>query len=71
MTTDMWFNIGLGNGGLMADGTKPFPEPMLTYYQLGSGYIHLMTISREITLKTIYLQFHSNLTGANGLINPN
>ena len=26
------FNIGSGNG-LLPDGTKPLPEPVLTYYQ--------------------------------------
>ena len=30
----IWVNIGLGNG-LLPDGTKPLPEPMLTY-QWGS-----------------------------------
>ena len=30
MATDIWANIGSGNG-LLADGTKPLPEPMLTY----------------------------------------
>ena len=28
----IWVNIGLGNG-LLPDGTKPLPEPMLIYYQ--------------------------------------
>ena len=28
----MWFKIGPGNG-LLSDGTKPLPEPMLTYHQ--------------------------------------
>ena len=28
MVTQIWVNIGLGNG-LMPDGTKPLPEPML------------------------------------------
>ena len=27
-----WVNIGLGNG-LLPDGAKPLPEPMLTYYR--------------------------------------
>ena len=29
MTTEIWVNIGSGNG-LVPDGTKPLPEPMLT-----------------------------------------
>ena len=28
----VWVNIGSGNG-LLPDGTKPLPEPMLTYHQ--------------------------------------
>ena len=31
---DIWVNIGSGNG-LLPDGTKPLPEPMLTYHQYG------------------------------------
>ena len=30
--TWIWVNIGSGNG-LLPDGTKPLPEPMLTYHQ--------------------------------------
>ena len=30
MAAENWVNIGLGNG-LPPDGTKPLPEPMLTY----------------------------------------
>ena len=29
---EIWVNIGSGNG-LVPDGTKPLPEPMLTYHQ--------------------------------------
>ena len=32
MATEIWVNIGLGNG-LLPDGTKPLPEPMLTDQQ--------------------------------------
>ena len=32
MATENWVNIGSGNG-LLSDGTKPLPEPMLTYHQ--------------------------------------
>ena len=31
---DIWVNIGSGNG-LLPDGTKPLPEPMLAYHQWG------------------------------------
>ena len=34
MATEIWVNIGLGNG-LLPDGTKPLPEPMLAYHQWG------------------------------------
>ena len=33
MASEIWVNIGLING-LLSDGTKPLPEPMLTYNQL-------------------------------------
>ena len=32
MATEIWVNIGSGNR-LLPDGTKPLPEPMLTYHQ--------------------------------------
>ena len=34
LVTEIWVNIGSGNG-LLPDGTKPLPEPMLTYHQWG------------------------------------
>ena len=34
MATEIWVNIGSGNG-LLPDGTKPLPEPMLTNDQWG------------------------------------
>ena len=30
LIVDNWVNIGSGNG-LLSDGIKPLPEPMLTY----------------------------------------
>ena len=32
MVAEIWVNIGSGNG-LLHDGTKSLPEPMLTYIQ--------------------------------------
>ena len=32
MATENWVNIGSGNG-LLSEGTKPLPEPMLTYHE--------------------------------------
>ena len=34
MATEIWVNIGSGNG-LLPDGTKPLPEAMLTSHQWG------------------------------------
>ena len=49
-------NIGLGNG-LLPDGTKPLPEPKLTYHQLGP-----VTITHG-KFNKIYLSHHLlNLT---------
>ena len=75
MTTEIWVNIGSGNG-LLPDGTKPLPEPMLTYHQGGQVTITLRTILLEIhqpsitkiTLKITYLKFHKNNPGANEFI---
>ena len=44
MELEILVNTGSGNG-LLPDGTKPLPEPMLTYHQLGPvafiwGYYH-------------------------------
>ena len=36
MATEIWVNIGSGNG-LLPDGTKPLPEPMLTDRQWSPG----------------------------------
>ena len=67
MASGIWINIGSGNG-LLPDGTKPLPEPMLTY--------HLRVVSQKIpqpsvikiSLKTALLKFDSNHPGANELI---
>ena len=71
MSTKVWVNIGSGNG-LMPDGTKPLPEPMLTYH----SDIHLTAISQEmpqasfteISLTIAFKKFHPNFLGANELI---
>ena len=47
MATQNWVNRGSGNG-LLPDGTKPLPEPMLTYNQ--SDYKFLWHPSEGITL---------------------
>ena len=74
MATEIWVNIGSGNG-LLPDGTKPLPEPMLTDNQWSPSDIHMKAISQEmpqppvtkIHLKITYLNLHSNFPGANEL----
>ena len=75
MATEIWVNISSGNG-LLPDGTKPLPEPMLTS-SVRSSDIHLRASSQEITqpsiteiiwkIKYMYLKFHSNFPGASEL----
>ena len=51
--TQIGFNIGAGDG-FLPDGTKPLPEPMSTYHQLGPvAFIwgHYQKIWRYLTLK--------------------
>ena len=74
MVTEIWVNIGSGNG-LLPDGTKPSPEPMLTWSSVKSSDINIREISQEmpqpstikIHLKITYIKFHSNFPGANEL----
>ena len=71
MVTHILVNIDSGNG-LLPDGTKPLPEPMLTYHELGPVADWLRAMSREqpqpsvtkIRLKITYLRFHSNFPEA-------
>ena len=72
MATDIWVNIGSGNG-LLPDGTKPLPEPMLTYQQSFVAFIwqqfyvkHLVSI-HEISSKIMFLKLQPHLPGANEL----
>ena len=75
MATEIWVNIGSGNG-LLPDGTNPLPEPMLTDHQWSPSDIHIRAISQEmpqpssikICLKITYLNFHSNFPWVNELI---
>ena len=55
MATEIWVNIGSGNG-LLPDGTKPSPEPMLTDRQWNP-----MTF----ILGQFHKKFHSNFPGNN------
>ena len=56
MGTEIWVNIGSGNG-LLPDGTKPLPEPMLTDHQWSpvtfiSGQFHKRCLNHQ-SLKTV------------------
>ena len=74
MAAEIWINIGSANG-LLPDGTKPLPEPMLTDHQWSPSDIHIRAILQEmpqpsvtkICLKITYLNFYSNFQGANEL----
>ena len=76
MVTEIWVNIGSGNG-LLPDGTKPLNEPMLTDHQWSLVTIYIRAISQKmpqpsitkICLKITCLKFHLNFPGANELIN--
>ena len=74
MTTEIWVNIGSGNG-LLPDGTKPLPEPNVDLSSIRSSGIHLRAILQEIPhpsvteigLTITSLKFCSNLPGTNEL----
>ena len=54
MVTEIWVNIGSGNG-LLPDGTKPLPEQMLTSESsVKSSDIHIKEISQEMPQPSIY-----------------
>ena len=68
-------NIGSGNG-LVPDGTKPLPEPMLTDHQWSPmtfilGQFHKRCLNHQ-WLKSVWklhvLKFNSNFPGANELM---
>ena len=70
----IWWHTGSGNNDLLPDGTKPLPEPMLTYLQQGPvtfSWGHFNEIVHpsitKISLKITCLKFYSNLPGANEL----
>ena len=50
MATEILDNIGSGNG-LLPDGTKPLPEPMLTYHHKGSVAFAFVGIALDISSK--------------------
>ena len=73
MAAGIWVNIGSGNG-LLPDGTKPLPEPMLTYHQGTKGFIggqfkkrYLSHQWPNLTGKLLIWKFLWNLPGTNDL----
>ena len=66
ITSWILVNIGLGNG-LLPDGTKPFPEPILIYHQWERmaftwGQFHRNDIF-DMILKMIHLRLQPHLSG--------
>ena len=74
MATKIWVNTDSGNG-LLPDGTKPLPEPVLTGHQWSPatfilGQFHKRYLNHQSIkslLKMTYLKFHLNFPGANEL----
>ena len=70
----IWVNIGSGNG-LLPDGTKPLPEPMLTDHQWSPVTFILEKFlkrclnhqSLNLFENDICLKFHSNFSWTNEL----
>ena len=66
----IWVNICSGNG-LLPDGNKPLPEPMLTYHQSGPETFTWGQFTRDTWAINYYnrlenhLRFHSSLPGVN------
>ena len=74
MATEIWVNIGSGNG-LLPDGTKPLPEPLLNDHQWSPVKIYIRASSQEMPQSSItkiwlksHKKFHLNFPGANELI---
>ena len=75
MAIEIWVNISSGNG-LLPDGTKPLPEPMLTFHNLTpvtfiSGLFHKRCLNHQ-SLKSIWklhLKFYWNSPGAGQWVN--
>ena len=70
MVAEIWVNI-VSDSGLLPNGTKPLPEPMLTDHLWSLvtfilGKFHKRCLSHQ-SLKSI-LKFHSNFPSANELI---
>ena len=65
MATKIWVNIGSGNG-LLPDGTKPLPEPMLTDHQWSPvtfilGQFHKRCLNHQ-SLKSVWKLIKSKIS---------
>ena len=63
MTTQNWVNIGL-----LPDGTKPLPAPVLSYNQWDSVALISQQVAKLLFFKIILSTLHPHLPGANELI---
>ena len=52
MMKQKWVNIGSGNG-LLPDGTKPLPKPLLNYHHVVLRGIQLSPISQKVLMDFI------------------
>ena len=76
MVTQIWVDIGSGNG-LVPDGTKPLPKPVLIYNQWGSmtfpfqllSHVFKISFCNLTRLKTTLVKLLLHLPGANELRN--
>ena len=53
MVTQIWVNIGSDNG-LLPDGTKPLPEPMLIYHHHHFIFSRLLWLLIVVTAITVF-----------------
>ena len=75
MAAGIWVNIGSGNG-MLPDGRKPLPEPLLTYHQWGTvisigGQFQKEYLSHQWPIlagKLLIWKFLRNLPGTNATL---
>ena len=65
VATKIWVNIGSGNG-LLPDGTKPLPEPMLTDHKWSQvtfilGLFHMRCLNHQ-SLKSVFENYMSKIS---------
>ena len=70
MEAEIWVNFGSGRSGLLPDGTKPLPKPMLTYYRWDPMALSLEDLKipfNKTRLKISCLKWRPDLQMANTL----